>query len=67
LKLKGGALAQGEEEGTDADTFTLAGSVRSGTGKNGGEKEVAVGGLDPLHEHDDEHGDHGIMPVKKEG
>jgi potassium channel subfamily K len=67
LKLKGGALAQGEEDGTDADTFTLAGSVRSGYGKNGGEKEVAMGGLDPLHEHDDEHGDHGITPVKKEG
>jgi potassium channel subfamily K len=67
LKLKGGALVDGEVEGGDSDTYTLAGSVRSGYGKNGEKEGGTMGGLDPLHEHDDEHGDHGITPVKKEG
>jgi potassium channel subfamily K len=70
LKLKSGALSEAEEgEGRDFDSYTLTGSVKSGSG-NGkvGEKDAgALGGLDPLHEHDDEHGDHEITPVNKEG
>ncbi|RDI80392.1 hypothetical protein Vi05172_g9571 [Venturia inaequalis] len=71
LKLKGGAGPDGDEDvdvdgegGRGFDALTLAGSVRSGNGfMKGGEKEGGVGGLDPLHEHDDEYGDHGLRPV----
>lgn len=71
LKLKGGTRLD-MEDGKETDALTLPGSVRSGIGNGtgngnakGGEKEVGMGGLDPLHEHDDEHGDHGITPVDK--
>lgn len=66
LKLKGGTRPDEDEEGKEFDAFTLNGSVRSGNGiVKGGEKEIGLGGLDPLHEHDDEHGDHGIQPAAK--
>ncbi|TLD32208.1 voltage-gated potassium channel [Venturia nashicola] len=68
LRLKGGARSD-DEEGNEFDALTLTGSVRSGNGiAKGGEKEVIKGGLDALHEHDDEYENHGIQPItiKKE-